>query len=441
MNHPTPWTESRPARKIVSEEEFRPLLASQAHDLLLLANGFLELTPEQWTQRQLYHLFQASTDLETYLDDYGAKENRKFFRCRELVAILRWTSNAMSGLVHLHARSTQYQVCDRKLVDKLIDPQVRHSALGLGESIIRCLKALRSFWQELGMVWPDAALRVESLGAGGPSYRLMRDLADLRKESEHSAKAAKIAGRFLYLAKSLDENKPYVCNDPDELREIMGKYCREEQCRRFEARVHNFQSAYDNQISGSETEQNNPELRQLRGTASIALHLFEAATALSHLYGRHNMSTHFDDTDKLIMSELELSKIVVNTCAVGAYLALESAKKSAQEQIEQHTEATTVTLAIPDGLILHARPISLIVGIVNHHRVPVEAEIEGHKCSAASIMQMLVLAGSHSNHQSINFSGDNKVLAELEMLFAAALGEEGFDKLPPELQYLIPSGD
>jgi len=100
-----------------------------------------------------------------------------------------------------------------------------------------------------------------------------------------------------------------------------------------------------------------------------------------------------------------------------------------------------VTLAIPDGLILHARPISLIVGIVNHHRVPVEAEIEGHKCSAASIMQMLVLAGSHSSHQSINFSGDNKVLAELEMLFAAALGEEGFDKLPPELQYLIPSGD
>ena len=439
MTSPSPWTESRPPRRVVAEEEFKPLLASQAHDLLMLANGFLELTPEQWTQRQLYHLSQASTDLETYLDDYGAKENRQFFKCRELIAILRWSSAAMSGLVHLHARIGSYQIVQSDWINNNLDPLVRTSALELGDAISRCLKTLRSFWKESGMVWPDAALRVESLGAAGPSYRLMRDRDEQRPEALHTSQAARLVGRFIHLASQFDANKPYRVEDHTELREIMDRFCREEQCRRIESQIHNLQSVYDSEIAGCAEEGNHPALRKLRGAASISLHLFEAATALSHLYGRHKMDSFLDSEGKVILGEIEIGKIVINTCSICAYNVLNETVAVADELLKELTEVESKTLEIPEGVSLHARPISLIVSVVNQHRTPVEAEIEGDKCSAASIMQLLVMAGGHPNVKAIRFTGDRRSLRDLELLFAASLGEDGFDKIPKELSYLVPS--
>ena len=98
----------------------------------------LEPNTKQGTQRRRYQLSQAGTDLETYLDDYGAKENRQFFKCRELIAILRWSSAAMSGLVHLHARIGSYQIVQSDWINNNLDPLVRTSALELGDAISRC---------------------------------------------------------------------------------------------------------------------------------------------------------------------------------------------------------------------------------------------------------------------------------------------------------------
>jgi phosphotransferase system HPr-like phosphotransfer protein len=260
-----------------------------------------------------------------------------------------------------------------------------------------------------------------------------------KAEDLNISQAARLAGRFIHLASQFDTTKPYRVEDHTELREIMDRFCREEQCRRIESRIHNLQSVYDSQIAGGAEEGKHPAIRQLRGAASIALHLFETATALSHLYGRHKMDSFLDGDGKVILSEITIGKLVINTCSVCAYKVLKETAVVADELLKELTEVESKTLEIPEGVNLHARPISLIVTVVNQHRTPVEAEIEGDKCSAASIMQLLVMAGGHPKVRAIRFTGDRRSLRDLELLFAARLGEDGFDKIPKELSYLIPS--
>jgi len=87
-------------------------------------------------------------------------------------------------------------------------------------------------------------------------------------------------------------------------------------------------------------------------------------------------------------------------------------------------------------VLLHARPASLIVSIVNHHGVPVEVEIDGECANAGSIMQVMILAGSKVTARRVTFRGDVKPLRDLELLFGIGLGEKGLDDLPNELSYL-----
>ena len=434
-----PWSELRNPRKPIAESDFRASLGSQAHDFQLLANGFLEQTPEQWTQRQLQHLCQVSDSLETFLDDHGARENKTFFPARELVAFSRWLALAMSGVVHLHSRAASYALSDPEWVEEQLLPLSRKAALNLGGALLRTLEGIRGFWGDQGMPWPNGATRMEALSAFGAKTRLPRDLMAVRSEYDDGSVAASMAGRLLNLVQPLQENPPRKVEGREQLAEVVQRYCREEQCRRFEGRVHNLQSAYDNLVRGSVEEKKMPEIRQIRGAASLALHLFEAATALSHLAGRHRLDQFLAADGKPVVSQELIHEILVNYCVLGAYRALEKAIPCAKKVLERFTEAQQVELHLPDSVTLHARPLTLIVKVVNHYRVPVEASIGGNSCPANSMMQLLVLAGSNPEARSMVFSGDRRVLEDLELLFEASLGEEGLDRLPKGLGYLTPA--
>lgn len=439
MDRSSPWTARRHLRREIPVAEFKPLLASQAQDFLQLANGLLELNPEQWSQRQLYHLYQSTTDLETYLDDFGARENRVFFPIRELVAICRWFSVAMSSLVHLDSRLPSYSFPSQEWADGVLAPQVRRAALSLGAMILRSLEALRAIWLRAGMGWPDGALRVDSLGGVSESVRLPRDLAEQAGGGEdHTSDAALIASRYLRLLKHMERASPRRVRTLEDLRQVLALHCTETQSRRFEARVHNFQSAYDSHVAGSKEEAEHPELRQLRAAASTALHFFEAVTALVHVVERHHLEVQFGADGGRLVPEEEFLGIIVNDCVVTVYDTLKESGPVARQLLDQLSEHCSAEFEVPARISLHARPLSLIVSVVSHHRSPAEAEIDGERCSAASIMQLLVLAGGHASARRVRFYGDQEVLRDLADLFAARLGEDGLDRLPDSLSYLRP---
>ncbi|RMH04997.1 MAG: HPr family phosphocarrier protein [Planctomycetota bacterium] len=425
---------------MISVEEFRPLLAARAQDFLKLANGLFEASPEQWNQRQLYHLYQSTTDLESYLDNYGARENRTYLPIRELIAIARWLSVGMSSLVHLDSRLPSYSFPDPAWVGERLAPTVRTSALRLGEMILRSLEALRETWTETGLSWPDGVMRVDSLAAAGETVRLPRDAVDQVGNEESRAlvsRAALVASRFLRLQKHMARSNPRRINGLERLEEVVQVHCSEAQSRRFEARLHNLQSTYDSLVAGSPEEEKHPVLPRIRSAASTAFHLFEATTALVHLDERHRLDRFRGADGEALLDREAFLSIAINDCSVMAYECMTSVAPEAEAFLAQVSERCSRVFRVPDGVSLHARPISLIVSVVNHYRSAVEAEIDGDRCSAASIMQLLVLVGGHSSTREIRFYGDQRVLDDLQVLFEARLGEDGLDGLPESLSYLV----
>ncbi len=108
----------------------------------------------------------------------------------------------------------------------------------------------------------------------------------------------------------------------------------------------------------------------------------------------------------------------------------------AEDLLPAYTNLQVLDVELGEGLQLHARPISLLVSIINHHATPVEFEVAGETCNAGSILEMIIIAGSKAEEKRFRFRGDERPLRDIALLFHHNLGEEGADSLPPELGYL-----
>ena len=95
-----------------------------------------------------------------------------------------------------------------------------------------------------------------------------------------------------------------------------------------------------------------------------------------------------------------------------------------------------LVVELPEDLKLHARPASLVVGIVGHYGTPVELELDGQRCNAGSILELLVTVGSNPEARRYVFRGDENPLRDIGLLFQSGLGERGMDALPEQLAYL-----
>jgi len=440
---PSPWAERRPVKQTVSVEDFRQSLSKQSQELGKLANGLIESSVEEWTQRQLVQLHRSATEVETVLDDHGAKRNSVFFRPREVVAIVRWLAAGLSSFVHVYGRLPSYELADREWTEREFAPQVRAAALRLGKVLQNALQGLRREWLRADLDWPEPALRIDTLGPLAGLIHLPNDRLEKEDagEEEGGPQGPRLANRFLTLTRSWSSEAGHAIYDLAELRAFMANYCTEEIARRYEARVHNLQSSYDTRIAGTSEEERSPELGILRGTASQVLHLLETVTCLTHLYERHDIYERAGESralfEELVPEEL-LLKTVVNDGVVAAYACLKRAQPVAEAILKQLSVRTELATELPEGVVMHARPLSLIVGIVQKHGTPVELEVAGQKCTAASMMSMLVLVGTHSEERAYKFHGDPRPLADLKLLFEHRLGEEGCQAFPDQIAYLRP---
>jgi phosphotransferase system HPr (HPr) family protein len=99
-------------------------------------------------------------------------------------------------------------------------------------------------------------------------------------------------------------------------------------------------------------------------------------------------------------------------------------------------DSPTLEIAAPVDVTLHARPAALIVGIVHRHGGPVEVEVGGRTYDAASILELMLAAGSNRLSPTFRFRGAAKVLDHIRLLFEHGLGQRGLEELPAELSYL-----
>ncbi|MEQ8768057.1 MAG: HPr family phosphocarrier protein [Planctomycetota bacterium] len=428
-------------RQMITEEDFRGELTGPLSDFLAVTRQFRGMLEKDSFRQYLSFLGERAHELESFLDEYGARSNRTYAFVVKLVASSRWIARGLFALEHLGSRfgsyvkgaaSGEHQDLLRELrqTTELLRGSLEslHAALEEEASTLSCLEVRSTF---------EGA---DSVPGTNPGRRVLpQNLGDGEDVLEEEQRIIEIASRF---ARVQDEIGKANITGPEESVAVILKsvrsYYDEERARRLEAAMHGLQAKYDTYVRGTGLERAHPDLTELRGVASICLHLLEAGTNLIHFYERHESGIRQEEaTDRIarIVDDSMILERVHNFVLLFVSRYARRGREIADRLIPNFTKDVTCDLTVPSGTWVHVRPAHRIVGIVNHYGSPVQIEIDGESCEANSILQVMMLMGSHPDTRVIRFRGDEKPLRDLKLLFKADLGES--DKpLPEELSYL-----
>lgn len=425
-------TKTTPQRSILREEEFTPLLQEHSLEFGRRVRTVLDEPAALGQVSFVGHLSEHADAIEAMLDDHGARQNRAFATLRELAASLRGLSRVKALGMLLIARLPRY-VTEHDNLDLV-------SALGtahvtLDRAITALCETTLAEAERLGLSWEGGA----GVPAGDLSPRrlLPRDVdADLADDERQHI--AQLGARFLIVIQASRQLGLKDVKPVEALVEFVKERATEDRCRWYESAVHNIQSMYDTYVQGTALEQCEAWLQVLRGHASVSLQLLEMATGLVHFYERHENEIRHESARERVASLVgkeDILNAAVNVCLRQAYLYVESASGTVDRILSTFVAERAAELELPEGVVLHARPLALIVKIARHHGTPLEVTIEGESCSATSLMDLIMLGGAHPRPKTMSFRGDERTLADLRSLFSAGLGEFGTE-MPPELEYL-----
>ena len=426
----------------MSEEAFSAELGVGAEMFFRLADTLVRHAETQWGRKHYFQLIVEADSAEAFFDDHGARYNRTFRPLVELTASARGFAIAGLRVAHLRRRLERYVERLNFSEDEL--EEMRVSIRRASEFVQEGAVAL------LGAVLKEAQTRgVQLSGEGFPSsryesqpvQRVLPHNVDHQDLEDEEQKIAEVASKFLQSCEMLEELGIQRLEDPVRRDRFLNRICTEEQARVYQATVHNLQSAYDTYIRNTMLEAGDERLPRLRGHATGALHCLEAVTALAHFVERHEGS-RTDDAEEAIMSLVardEVRSVTLNDLLYWANAFMQKGRALAEDLLPSYTNVQELEVEISDDMILHARPASLIVGIVTRYGTPVEMEIQGEACNAGSMLSLMVVIGSYPKEKRFLFRGDEKPLRDIRLLFEAGLGEDGMDDLPDELDYLRPS--
>ena len=423
--------------QVLPEREFASLLERQADMLYRLASALRARAPEEWTRRHFIQLATEADAVEAFLDDFGARHNRSFAYLRELVASVRGMSLAGTSIAHLSLRLDGYPNVLPMSEAAAASDSVARVRRFLVRTVRLLLDEVEAQSRSLGISLPDQAFPEERWVADGPRRKLPRNMGQEEVGSDEQ-KTAEIASKFVQVAKEFDALGARRIAAEHERESWLNRHVSEERARSLEAAVHNLQSAYDTWVKGTAIEATDTRLPRLRGHASAALHLLEAVTQLTHFVERHERNARVDaNSAKLasLVSKSEVRDTTLNHLLVHAAAYVRSGRGVAEDLLPSYTNVQEVEVVLRDALVLHARPTALVVAIVQRYGTPVEFHVDGARCSAGSILEMMVTVGSAPDARRFRFRGDQRPLHDIALLFAHGLGEDGLDRLPRELDY------
>ena len=424
----------------VPEQDFCALLEGPSSEFFRLATTLLGAPEERWNKRVYYLIQSEAESFESFLDDYGARYNQTYGLLTELVASTRGFSLAGLSLEHLLRRVDGYGIFESMPAAQRTEARadLQRARAFVRSALLRLLQASLAEGRRLGVSIPISGLAHADFEETVVRFRLPRNLGTEAIQDEEQ-RIAEVASKYLQACTMLEEARPRRSASPAERDQLMAKNCTEELARVYEATVHNLQSAYDTHIKNTVIESGDHRLARLRGHVSASLHMLEAVTQLAHFVERHESELRDDRARRRleeIVSRAQVTDVVVNVLLYWADRVMQLARPLAEELLPSYTTVQDLVVELDEGLVLHARPAALIVSIVNHHGTPVEMEIDGRRCNAGSILELLVVVGSNPEARRFVFRGDQHPLRDIGLLFQYGLGEHGIQGLPDALAYL-----
>jgi len=116
-------------------------------------------------------------------------------------------------------------------------------------------------------------------------------------------------------------------------------------------------------------------------------------------------------------------------------------KDLAREILNENIERASITVGIPITLGFHSRPSLLVAKIVQHYGGEVELCVGADRFDASSVLDIQWAGGKIQKERisEVVFEGDNRALADIQILAGVNYGEDSMGKgvpLPTELKYL-----
>ena len=290
---------------IMSEDEIKMYFVKELSALTHEVFGILEEmnARENIPNRELCIGLQKEIDkLETFLDDYGASNNKTFFYFRELVACVRWMNLAMSQAIHIEIRFENYSL-------ELLYKEKKEFLRRLKQSLVFYFECVRICGEQLIKEADKLGLRKKkikiSITAGTSKIiqkkMLPHDLDEdvVQNENERVRGVVlnflEVCEKFRIFAAEIQSNKAFVEQDScssyvrgySQTEMPSNRVATEQVLERFRSWFNQIQSTYDTYVSNTHIEYSIADLKKVRGHIAVILHLLEIGKSLVHLQERH----------------------------------------------------------------------------------------------------------------------------------------------------------
>lgn len=428
--------ESTHLQEIISEEEFLRLAQNAAIDVLRISL-FLEdvkNNPKVFNKKLFYVISTATRDLEDFLDDHGAKNNRTWYLFRELVASARWFG-LVAFLVE-YIEKTSFGPEERKTFKNYFE-ETKQVKQFFNQVLLHLFKFIRDEAKRLKISFPPKGLG-EKYYYDIPSNQVLPQNLEEGEGKNERENIVKICSKFVNLALGFEDLE---CDKPvpvEELARLIPKVINEERIRQYELRTHNLESVYDTYVRDTSLENADPRLKALRSHISVTLHLLEIARGLAHFYERH------EKINAMLVKAIKHNTVpncTVNWALLHAHHIMRSGSVLAETILREYAAMDSIELPVPKELGFHLRPSTLVAKVVNHYGSEVFMLVGEDKFDAKSVLSMTWAGGKIAREkiEKVTFVGDKRVLEDLKILAGVNYGEDHLGKdrpLPKELAYL-----
>jgi len=428
--------EPKSLTQIISEKDFLTLAEVPCEQFLNVFFLFKRRNEaKKDISRKFYsNLTQEAEFLENFMDQYGARENKKWSFFVECLASIRNLSIAAFFTRHLLDRYPYYNL--RESGKK--EDEFRSASTGvlrfLNQSILNLLRELCVTAEANGLnISIDTNIQIEFTEIES-NTRLPRNVTEdvVKDEEEH---VIEVCEKIKHISRLMNDSK---ISQILKLA-VLQKY-NENRARLHKNLIHNVQSDFDTHIKNTKIEVVHQELKVLRGYVSMPLHLLEVSLWLAHFYERHEDEIRPGENrtriSMLVNKNVLLNKIINFGFFYSQYFINEG-NKLADEILKCFTKVLRVELSVPKPLGFHARPCTLISIIARQYEdTDLSVIVDGEKFNAKSVMSLLQVGGlvADKGYQTILFEGDKRVIDDIKLLVKHNYCEEG--EIPSRLSYL-----
>jgi phosphotransferase system HPr-like phosphotransfer protein len=425
--------------EIIKEEEFLEIARKASRNMIMLSSCMLENT-NKLSKRMYGVLIKESIDLEDFLDDHGARNNKTWVFFGELVASIRNFSNVAYIISHVLRRFTLYRLNNPHDQEFVQDAQAVMQFLN--ESIISLFAHLKNEAELIGLEIPLCTLNEGDLE--DLVVKVLPHTIDEETVYEINENVTRVATEFLSTLKSSTHIMFEKKVSDKQVEKLIPAKINEDVLRYTESKIHSLQSMYDTYIHKTPVELKDDSLKSLRGYISITLHLIETAQGLCHFVERHETKVRVETTMKRIekiVSRKAVLDTIINFALYYYTLFIRGGMSLAESIVQSYTVVDSIILKVPEGLGFHLRPSTLVAKVVNNYGTKTTMVINSKEFDAGSVIDLMWAAGviKKEGLSQVEFRGDKKALHDLKLLADVNYGEDTMGKsvpLPEEISYL-----